>query len=107
MKNRPPSQILGQISEVGAKIREALALTIESWRFGDRAQAFSVRPMEAPIRSGCGALYEKLSQLTSAPGDATTYVDLMLICRHLERILRHAVCAADQTADAAPLNSAA
>jgi hypothetical protein len=26
----------------------------------------------------------------------------MLICRHLERILRHAVCVADQAADAAP-----
>jgi hypothetical protein len=25
----------------------------------------------------------------------------MLICRHLERILRHAVCVADQAADAA------
>jgi hypothetical protein len=28
--------------------------------------------------------------MTSAPGDATDYVDLMLICKHLERILRHA-----------------
>jgi phosphate uptake regulator len=33
-------------------------------------------------------------------------VDLMLICRHLERILRHAACVADQAADAAPLSQA-
>lgn len=46
------------------------------------------------------------SQLTSAPGDATAYVDLMLVSRHLERILRHAVCVADQAADAAPAEQA-
>jgi phosphate transport system protein len=104
IKSRPPSQILTQISEVGAKIHAGLRTAIDSWRSGDRAQAQLVRPQEAPIRAECGTLYEKLSQLTSSPGDATTYVDLMLICRHLERILRHAVCVADQAADAAPLD---
>jgi phosphate uptake regulator len=34
------------------------------------------------------------------------YVDLMLICRHLERILRHAACVADQAAEAAPVGQA-
>jgi phosphate uptake regulator len=61
-----------------------------------------VRPEESAIRSECGALYEKLSQLTSVPGDATVYVDLMVISRHMERILRHAVCVADQAASTAP-----
>jgi phosphate transport system protein len=106
MTTRPPSQVLKQISELGAKIRESLAQAIDSWRIGDRTQARSVRPLEAPIRAECGTLYEKLSQLTSTPGGATTYVDLMLICRHLERILRHTVCVADQAADAAPLDQA-
>jgi phosphate uptake regulator len=54
------------------------------------------------VRAGCEVLYEKLSKLTSGPGDATTYVDLMLISRHLERILRHAVCVSEQVPDAAP-----
>lgn len=103
MKGRPPSQILVQISAVGAKIRECLTAAVESWRSLDRTQAVSVRAQEAPIRTECGALYQKLSQLTSGPGDATIYVDLMLICRHLERILRHGACVADQAADAAPL----
>jgi len=62
-----------------------------------------IMTQEGPIRVECGALYQKLSQLTSGPGEATTYVDLMLICRDLERILRHAACVADQAADAAPL----
>jgi hypothetical protein len=35
-------------------------------------------------RAARRTLYEKLSQLTSAPGEATTYVDLMLICQHFE-----------------------
>lgn len=34
--------------------------------------------------------------------EVASYVGLMLICKHLERILRHAVCVADQAADAAP-----
>jgi phosphate uptake regulator len=31
----------------------------------------------------------------------TAYVNLLLICRHLERITRHAVCVAEQAAEAA------
>ncbi len=102
MDGRPPSQVLSQIAGVGAKIQECLRGAIESWRNLDRTQGLSVRPQENPIRAECGALYQKLSQLTAGPGDATIYVDLMLICRHLERILRHAACVADQAAEAAP-----
>ena len=103
MHGQPPPRVLGQMSAVGAKIQECLTAAIDSWRNLDRARALLVRPQEAPIRAECGALYQKLSQLTSGPGDAATYVDLMLVCRHLERILRRAVCVADQAADAAPV----
>ncbi|MGD1096314.1 MAG: PhoU domain-containing protein [Bryobacteraceae bacterium] len=103
MKRRPPSQISSQMSAVGAKILTILTTAIESWRTGDRDQALSVQPQEAAIRADCATLYEKLSQLVSTPGAGTVYVDLMLICRHLERILRHAVCVADQAAGASPL----
>ena len=106
MHGRPPSQILAQMSAIGTKIRECLTAAIESWRSLDRTQAVSVRAQEAPIRAECGALYQKLSQLTSGPDDASIYVDLMLICRHPERILRHGACVADQAADAAPLGQA-
>jgi phosphate transport system protein len=104
MKSRPPSQILNQISEVGTKIRGCLGTAIDGWRARHRSQAVSLRPQEAPIRAECGALYDKLSQLMAAPGDATLYVDLMHICRHLERILRHTVCVADQAVDATPMD---
>jgi len=106
MNGRPPSQILGQTSAIGAKVQESLAIAMDSWRSLDRAQAVSVRPQEAPVRAECRSLYQKLSQLTSAPGDATDYVDLMLICKHLERILRHAGAVADQAAEAAPMGQA-
>ena len=102
VNRRPPTQIFRQMSEVGVRIRACLSTAIESWRTGDRDQGLSVRPQEAAIRAECGTLYEKLSQLVSAPGMGAAYVDLMLICRHLERILRHAVCVADEAADAAP-----
>ena len=95
-----PSQILSQISEIGAKIREILA-AIDSWRNEDKELALSARPREATIRAECQALADEVSQLTSAPGDVTAYVNLLLICRHLERIMRHAVCVADQAAEAA------
>src|ERR1700693_2920370 len=66
MRGRPASQVLSQLSVVCAKIRECLSVAIDSWRTLDRDRALSVRPQEAPIRAECGALYEKLSQLTSA-----------------------------------------
>lgn len=96
MKRRPPSQISNQMSEVGERIRAILTTAIESWREEDRDRALSVRPQEGGIRAACATLYERLSQLVSVPGEGAFYVDLMLICRHLERILRHAVCVADQ-----------
>ncbi len=106
MSRRPPSQISHQISEVGAKIQASLTAAIESWRNGDGENVCSLRPQEAGIRAECRALYEKLSQLVSSPGESTIYVDLMLICRHLERIFRHAASVADQAADAAPSSRA-
>jgi len=102
IKHGSPSEISEQMSEVAARVRASLTTAIESWRTGDRDQALSVRPQEGAIRAECGVLYEKLSQLVSTPGEGAAYVDLMQICRHLERILRHAVCVADQAADAAP-----
>ena len=104
MDRRPPSQILSQIADTGAKVRGCLSTAIESWRTGNRAEALSVRSHEGPIRAECGSLYGKLARLVSSPGEGIAYVDLMLVCKHLERILRHAVCVADQAADAAPLD---
>jgi phosphate transport system protein len=101
-QGRPPSQILSQISEIGAKIGEVLSAAIDSWRNEDRNLALSARPRAAAIRAECQALADKVSLLTSAPGDVTHYVNLLLICRHLERIMRHAVCVAEQAAEAAP-----
>jgi phosphate uptake regulator len=98
--------MLNQVAEIGAKIGEILSAAIDSWRNEDRGLALSVRPREAAVRAECHALAEKVAQLTSAPGDVTAYVNLLLICRHLERIMRHAVCVAEQAAEAAPPASA-
>ena len=101
MKARPPMQILAQMARIGAKVEDTVKASIENWR--DGAAPVSARHDEAAIRSECGALYEKLSQLTSAPGDASPYVELMLVTRHLERISRHAAAVADQALSAAPM----
>src|ERR1035438_1896428 len=100
-QGRLPSQILSQISEIGAKIREVLSAAVDSWSNEDRGLALSARPREAAIRAECQALADKVTLLTSAPGDVTAYVNLLLICRHLKRITRHAVCVAEQAAEAA------
>ena len=102
IRKRPPSQVLLQVSDAAAKVREVLAVAIDAWRSEDASLSTSIRPQEPAIRAECGALYEKLAQLTSKTGEATTYVDLMLITRHFERILRHAVCVAAQANEAAP-----
>ena len=106
MKTRPASQILAQVQRVGGKIQEILATAIDVWRDREGVPVRFARPEESAIRAECGALYEKLSQLTSSPGDTAAYVDLMVISRHLERILRHAVCVADEAASAAPADQA-
>src|SRR5262249_14995320 len=92
-KPKPPLQILAQISRIGAKVQQILRAAVENWR---EVGLLSVRPDETAIRCECGALYEKLSLLTSSPGDASPYVDLMLVTRYLDRILRHAACVMDQ-----------
>ena len=101
MRRRPPSQVLIQIADVGSEIEEMLAAAIDSWR-GETSFSTSMRPRASVIKAECEAVYDKLSQLTSLPGATMMYVDLMLISRHLERILRHAVCVAEQAADAVP-----
>ena len=100
-QGRTPAQMRNQVVEAGGKVKEVLAAAVDSWRSDERELALSVRPREAAIRAECQALGEKVSMLTSAPGDVTAYVNLLLICRHLERILRHAVCVASQAAEAA------
>jgi len=102
IKNRPPSQIAAQMAKAGGRIQEVLRTAIDNWRNRQGVPAQSVRSEEAGLRAECTGLYEKLSQLTSLPGAATTYVDLMVISRHLERILRHAVCVADAALSAVP-----
>jgi phosphate transport system protein len=104
-EHRPPHPIMNQISDIGSRAREILAAAIDGWRSEEAGQGLSVGPQAAAIRTECQTLYGKLSQLASAPGDAMPYVNLMLICRHLERISRHAACVADQAAGAAPTRS--
>jgi phosphate transport system protein len=103
---RPPSQILVELSNIGSKTREILGVAIDSWRGGEGDQTPSVRHREPTLKAECRVFCEKLSKLASGPGDATTYLDLMLISRHLERISRHAVCVSEQAADAAPFQDA-
>jgi phosphate transport system protein len=104
-EQRLPHPIMKQISEIGAKTRELLSLAIDGWRSEEAAQVLAAGPLAASIRAECQALYGKLSQLASSPGDSMPYVNLMLICRHLERISRHAACVADQAVGAAPLTN--
>ncbi len=99
---RLPSQMRNQVVDIGAKISEVLSVAMRGWRDSDRTLAYSARPRAATLRAECHALSEKVAQLTSAPGDVTSYVNLLLVYRHLERILRNAVCVAEQGAEAAP-----
>jgi phosphate transport system protein len=102
IQRRPPSQVLSQISEVAKKIRAVLAQAVDAWRSEESAQGLSLRPQETAIRAECASLYEKLTQLTSRAGEAATYIDLMLISRHMERILHHAVGVGEEAIAAAP-----
>ncbi len=102
---RPPHFITNQLSELGSRTIEILSKAIDGWRSEEAAHGLSAGPQPAVVRAGCEALYGKLAQLASAPGDATPYVNVMLVCRHLERISRHAACVAEQAAGTVPASS--
>lgn len=98
MEGSPPSQVLEHMVALGAKVQECLSAAVDSWRTLDRAQALSVRLRAVLIRAECVALRAELSQLVPAPGDATTYVYLMQICKLLERIVQHTASVGDRAA---------
>jgi len=100
-KHRAPSPIVHQVSEIVSGIRSALLTALGGWD-QKASPDLSVAPQVVAIRGECKALYEKLSQLAAAPVDAMPYVNLLLICRHLDRIARHVACVAEQAANAAP-----
>jgi phosphate transport system protein len=106
MSGRPPSQVVSQLSEAGGRIKDLLSSAIDAWRNEGAASALSVRSRAEAIHRDCELQYEKFSKLVPGPGDATLYVNVLLVCKHLERILRHAACVADQAADAAGMSAA-
>src|SRR5579863_6861880 len=98
----PPSQVIGQLTDTGVKVRDLLSAAIDAWRDeGFGPQAAAVRTQAAAVHAECQIVYQKLSKLVPGPGDATPYVNLLLVCKYWERILRHASCVADQAAEAA------
>jgi phosphate transport system protein len=99
---RPPSTIANQIAEIFSKVRQVLLTAIGGWSNDEAARGLSVAPQVAAIRAECQTLYGKLSQLAAGPGDTMGYVNLMIVCRHLERISRHAASVAEQAAAAVP-----
>jgi len=100
---RPTAQVLSQIVVTGKKVCEMLASALDAWRHLDRTLGLSIRATEESIRNDCRTLIEKLYQLSSAPADAQIYVNLILICKHFERMARHIIYVADHAAAAAPV----
>lgn len=101
--NRPPSQVSSQLAELGTKVRELLSMAIDLWRGTDAAGVASLRSRETAIRAECHTMDDKLARLVAGPGDGRVYLNLLFVGKHLERILRHIVCVADQAAAAAPV----
>ena len=99
---RPTAQVLSQVASIGKKVNEMLGSALDSWKHLDRALGLSVRTAEESIRNDCRVLTEKLYQLSSAPADAQVYVNLILICKHFERMARHIFYVADNATSAAP-----
>jgi phosphate transport system protein len=104
-ERRPAHPIMTQLSDIGSKTREVLSVAIDGWRTEETAHGLSVGPQSASIRVECRTIFGKLSQLAAGPGDAMPYVNLMLVCRHLERMSRHAACVAEQAAGTVPASN--
>ena len=98
----PTSQLLSQVVGTGERVGDMLANALDSWRRLDRALGLSVQTAEASIRDYCRAVTERLYELISARADAQIYVNLILICKHFERMARLIVNIAEQAVSAAP-----
>jgi phosphate transport system protein len=99
-RDRMPSQIAVRVREVAGGVRGVLEAAIDCWRRGALKSSGS---RGAPaIKADCGALYEMVSRSIAGPGDSMVYVDTMMVCRNLERILRHTLCVADLAPNAPP-----
>jgi len=102
MNSRPVSAALNELSEAARKVQEMLSQALDSWRGLDRNLALSIRPMQNHAKNDCERLVDKLTTLSATSRDTPSYVGLILICKHMERIGRHAVNIAEQAAFAAP-----
>jgi phosphate transport system protein len=96
------AEVVGEVASLAERCCETLKMSLDVWRDVDPARAASVRAQETTIRADTNVLTEKLYQLTQTPGDTSTYVDLVLACRYLGRMARHAALIAEQAAAAAP-----
>jgi phosphate transport system protein len=96
------AQAVAEVADLAERSRGTLVLALEAWRQVDPGKGRSVRAQEASIRSDANTLTEKLYKLTQLPGDTSIYVDLVLICRYLVRVVRHAVAIGEQAAAAVP-----
>ena len=95
-------QFVSEVVTVGAKVRELLVIGIDSWRHPDRELTRSVRSKQSLIREQTRGVSASLDQLISDPGNVHVYVNLVLVCRHFERITRHVYQVAEHAAAAAP-----
>jgi len=102
LAGKPLPPVMSDFERMGNNASLMVRAALDSWAILDREQALAVRPMDDAVDADYLHLFQQLSLLISAAGDGAVPLNLVLVCKYLERIADHAVNIAEQAAYAAP-----
>ncbi|AGY59221.1 phosphate signaling complex protein PhoU [Gloeobacter kilaueensis] len=104
LSGKPLPPFIDQFAAMGERTAEMLRTARESWVHLDRQTGLGVRAMDDAVDADYLRLFSNLSALLEQepPPDSAVPLNLVLVCKFLERIADHAVNVAEQAAFAAP-----
>jgi phosphate transport system protein len=102
LAGKPLPPVMSDFARMGNNASLMVRAALDSWAILDREQALAVRPMDDVVDADYLHLFQQLSLLISAAGDGAVPLNLVLVCKYLERIADHAVNIAEQAAYASP-----
>lgn len=98
-KSMPP--LMADFERMGERASIMVRAALDSWAQLNREQGLAVRALDDAVDDDYLRLFHQLSTLIGA-GDGAVPLNLVLVCKYLERIADHAVNVAEQAAYAAP-----
>jgi phosphate transport system protein len=101
LAGKPMPPLMVDFERMGTRASGMVRVAIDSWAQLNREQGLSVRALDDAVDDDYLRLFDQLATLIVS-GDGSVPLNLVLVCKYLERIADHAVNVAEQAAYAAP-----